>query len=98
MIFIKRKHTTICIVHAWFVCELPTVERAAIKLMDVGMLCLRRNLEWAAHHLFFLLVEGIKGSPVSARTLGYSQMVGMVLIVTLMVYVTYNDLLRWIGS
>jgi len=25
-------------------------------------------------------------------------MVGMVLIVTLMVYVTYNDLLRWIGS
>jgi regulator of sigma E protease len=49
-------------------------------------------------HLFFLLVERLKGSPVSARTLGYSQMVGMVLIVTLMVYVTYNDLLRWIGS
>jgi len=49
-------------------------------------------------YLFFLLVEKLKGSPVSARTLGYSQMVGLVLIVTLMVYVTYNDLLRWMGS
>ena len=49
-------------------------------------------------YLFFLLIEKLKGSPVSARTLGYSQMVGLVLIVTLMVYVTYNDLLRWMGS
>ena len=46
-------------------------------------------------HLFFLLVEKIKGSPVSERTLGYSQMVGLVLIVSLMVYVTYNDVVRW---
>ena len=46
-------------------------------------------------HLFFLLVEGIKGSPVSERTLGYSQIVGLVLILSLMVYVTYNDVARW---
>ena len=46
-------------------------------------------------HLFFILVEAIKGSPVSQRTLGYSQVVGMVVILTLMVYVTYNDVLRW---
>ncbi|MDZ4774265.1 MAG: RIP metalloprotease RseP [Planctomycetota bacterium] len=47
-------------------------------------------------HLFFLLVEKIKGSPVSERVLGHSQMVGMVLIVSLMVYVTFNDIKRWI--
>ena len=46
-------------------------------------------------HLFFLIVEKIKGSPVSERTLGYSQVVGLVLIVSLMVYVTYNDVVRW---
>lgn len=46
-------------------------------------------------HLFFLLVEKLKGSPVSERTLGYSQVVGLVLIMTLMVYVTYNDVARW---
>ena len=47
-------------------------------------------------HLFFLLIEKIKGSPVSERVLGYSQMVGLVLILSLMVYVTYNDLMRWV--
>ncbi len=46
-------------------------------------------------HLFFLIVEKIKGSPVSERTLGYSQIIGLVLIVSLMVYVTYNDVVRW---
>ena len=45
-------------------------------------------------HLMFLLIEKVKGSPVSERTLTYAQLVGMVFIVTLMVYVTYNDLQR----
>jgi regulator of sigma E protease len=47
-------------------------------------------------HLFFLIVEKVKGSPVSERVLGYSQLVGIVLIVSLMIYVTYNDVVRWI--
>ncbi len=46
-------------------------------------------------HLLFLLIEGIKGSPVSERTFGYSQVVGMVMIMSLMVYVTYQDIVRW---
>ena len=45
-----------------------------------------------------LIIEKIKGSPVSERILGYSQMVGVVLILSLMVYVTYNDLVRWVLS
>jgi len=48
-------------------------------------------------HLFFLLVEKVKGSPVSERVLGYSQMVGIVLILSLMVYVTFNDIRRLFG-
>jgi len=47
-------------------------------------------------HLFFLLIEKLKGSPVSNRVLGTSQAVGVVLILSLMVYVTYNDLVRWV--
>jgi regulator of sigma E protease len=42
-------------------------------------------------HLFFLIIEKIKGSPVSQRIMGYSQIVGLVLILALMLYVTYND-------
>ena len=46
-------------------------------------------------HLLFLLIEKIKGSPVSNRVLGTSQAIGVVLLLSLMVYVTYNDLVRW---
>jgi regulator of sigma E protease len=46
-------------------------------------------------HLLFLLIEKIKGSPVSERVLGYGQLVGIVLILSLMVFVTFNDLRRW---
>ena len=45
-------------------------------------------------HLAFCIVEAVKGSPVSARTMGYSQVVGLVLILTLTIYVTYQDILR----
>ncbi len=49
-------------------------------------------------HLFFLIIEKIKGSPVSERVFGYSQMVGVVLILSLLVYVTYHDVLRVISG
>ncbi len=47
-------------------------------------------------HLFFLLIEKLKGSPVSERVMGYSQLVGLVLILSLFVYVMHNDIQRWI--
>lgn len=47
-------------------------------------------------HLFFLVIEKLKGSPVSNRVLGTSQAIGVVLLLSLMVYVTYNDLVRWV--
>ncbi len=47
-------------------------------------------------HLTFLLIEGIKGSPVSEKVMGYSQLVGLVMIVSLMIYVIKNDIVRWI--
>ncbi len=45
-------------------------------------------------HLLFLLIEKIKGSPVSVRVLNYSQVFGLVLVLALVVFVTYNDILR----
>lgn len=43
-------------------------------------------------HLLFLLIEKIKGSPVSERVIGYSQVFGLVVLLTLMVFATYNDI------
>jgi regulator of sigma E protease len=45
-------------------------------------------------HLLFLLIEKVKGSPVSARVFGYSQVVGLVFVLMLLLFVTYNDILQ----
>lgn len=70
----------------FFLCLL-SINLAVINVLPIPVL--------DGGHLFFLIVEKIKGSPVSERVLGYSQMVGVVLILSLLVYVTYNDLVRW---
>ena len=45
-------------------------------------------------HMLFLLIERIKGSPVSARMHGYSLTLGLVFVVGLLVFVMYNDISR----
>jgi regulator of sigma E protease len=45
-------------------------------------------------HLLFLLIERIKGSPVSIKARAIAQQAGLVLLLTLIVFVTYNDILR----
>lgn len=44
--------------------------------------------------LLFLGIEKIKGSPVNDRIMGYTQVVGLVFVLSLLVYVTYNDIQR----
>ena len=72
----------------FFLCML-SVNLAFINVLPVPLL--------DGGHLLFLLIEKIKGSPVSERVHSYSQVVGMVLILTLLVYVTYNDVMRVSG-
>lgn len=46
-------------------------------------------------HLVFLLIEKIKGSPVSVRGRMIAQQIGLVLLLGLIIVVTYNDILRF---
>ncbi|MBM3988883.1 MAG: RIP metalloprotease RseP [Planctomycetes bacterium] len=69
----------------FFLCML-SVNLAFINVLPVPLL--------DGGHLLFLVIEKLKGSPVSERVHSYSQVVGMVLILTLLVYVTYNDVMR----
>ncbi|QDU84976.1 Regulator of sigma-W protease RasP [Planctomycetes bacterium Pla163] len=71
----------------YFLCLL-SINLALINVLPIPVL--------DGGHLMFLLVEKIKGGPVSERVLGYSQLVGFVMIVSLVVYVTWNDIQRWI--
>ena len=45
-------------------------------------------------HLLFLAIEKVKGSPISPRILTYSQIMGLIFVLALLVFVTYNDILR----
>jgi regulator of sigma E protease len=47
-------------------------------------------------HLMFLLIEKVKGSPVSERVVGVSHAIGLAIILALIVFVTFNDIQRWI--
>lgn len=47
--------------------------------------------------LLFLLVEKVKGSPVSERIQGIGQTIGLVIILALIVFVTFNDIQRLFG-
>lgn len=72
----------------FFFLAILSINLAIINLLPVPIL--------DGGHLLFLLIEAIKGSPVSERAFGYSQVVGLVMIMSLMVYVTYQDIVRWI--
>jgi regulator of sigma E protease len=48
--------------------------------------------------LVFLALEAIRRKPLNVRVLERVQQVGLVMIVGLMLYVTYNDVARWLQS
>src|SRR5690606_32141778 len=48
-------------------------------------------------HLVFLAIEKIKGSPVSARVQTAATLVGLVLLGSLFLFVTYHDIGRLLG-
>ncbi len=65
---------------------LLSVNLAVLNIMPIPIL--------DGGHLLFLLIERIKGSPVSIRARAISQQAGLVLLLTLIVIVTYNDIFR----
>ena len=47
-------------------------------------------------HLFFFVAEGIFRRPIGTRVREVAQQVGLVLLVSLMLFAVYNDIYRWI--
>jgi regulator of sigma E protease len=63
-----------------------SVNLAVLNLLPVPML--------DGGHLFFFVIEAILGRPLSLRKREVAQQVGFVLLMMLMVYALYNDLVR----
>ncbi len=70
----------------FFFMALLSINLAVLNIMPIPIL--------DGGHLLFLLIEKIKGSPVSVKARAISQQVGLVLLLTLIIFVTYNDILR----
>lgn len=70
----------------FFFLAMLSINLAIINLLPIPVL--------DGGHLLFLAVEKIKGSPVNENVIGFSQWVGLVLILLLLVYVTFNDIWR----
>jgi len=70
----------------WYFLALLSVNLAFVNLLPVPVL--------DGGYLLFLLIEKVKGSPVSSRVMGYSQVVGLVFVLLLVLFVTYNDIVR----
>jgi len=49
-------------------------------------------------HLFFYLIEALKGKPVSMRTREVTQMIGLALLLALMAFAFYNDIMRILSN
>jgi regulator of sigma E protease len=69
----------------WFLAML-SVNLAFVNILPIPVL--------DGGHLMFLLIEKVKGSPVSTKVFGYSQVIGLVFVLLLLLFVTYNDILR----
>jgi regulator of sigma E protease len=63
-----------------------SVNLALLNLLPVPML--------DGGHLFFFVIEGVLGRPLSLRKREAAQQLGFVLLMLLMVYALYNDLVR----
>jgi len=63
-----------------------SVNLAVLNLLPVPML--------DGGHLLFFVIEGVLGRPLSLRKREVAQQVGFVLLMLLMVYALYNDLVR----
>ncbi len=49
-------------------------------------------------HLTFLAIEGVRRKPLSNRVMEWVQQAGLVFIIMLMLFVTFNDVHRWISN
>ncbi len=70
----------------YFMCII-SVTLAVINLLPIPVL--------DGGHLVFFTIEGLKGSPVSLRVQEMSQTAGIVFLVALMLFATYNDIVRF---
>jgi regulator of sigma E protease len=73
------------------------LQLAAVLSVSIGLLNLMPIPVLDGGHLFLYAIEAVRGKPVSAYAQEIAFRVGMVMILSLMVFATWNDISRLIG-
>ncbi len=73
---------------------LSLVSLLALISVNVGFINLLPFPAFDGCHALFLIIEKIKGSPVSPKIENTIHNIGFLLLMLLMIYITYNDILR----
>ena len=66
----------------------------AFLSINVGFINLLPFPGFDGGHILFIVIEKIKGSPVKPETENIIHTVGLFLLMALMVYITFNDILK----
>ncbi len=74
-----------------------TIRLTALLSINLGLLNLLPIPILDGGHILFFLIEAIKGKPVSERNRERAQQVGFFMLISLMVFAFYNDIMRIIS-
>lgn len=66
----------------------------ALLSINVGIMNILPFPAFDGGRILFLIIEKIKGSPVNPKVENIIHAIGFILIIALMIYVTFNDILR----
>ena len=66
----------------------------AFLSINVGFINLIPFPAFDGGHILFIVIEKIKGSPVSSKTENMIHTIGLFLLMALMIYITFNDILK----
>ncbi len=77
---------------------IPLIMFMAVLSVNLGILNFLPIPVLDGGHIVFLLMEALKGSPISVRAREVSQQVGLFLLISLMVFAFYNDISRFLSG
>jgi regulator of sigma E protease len=76
----------------------PLLRFIALISVNLGILNVLPIPVLDGGHLFFFLIEGLRGRPLSIRVREMAQQIGVLLLVALMVFVVFNDISRIVAG
>jgi regulator of sigma E protease len=71
------------------------IQLAAVLSVSIGLLNLFPIPLLDGGHLLFYAVEAVRGRPLSERAQEFGFRIGLAVVVMLMIFATYNDILHW---